>query len=427
MQSVSFRFHPDRDRLLAEAHARPSTPVAAPLLASRIATMSGEGGEAADRAHMAALCRKIGVAEPGPSARWCVIDGGAWRLRWERHTEVSTWTVFRASADAEGARFATTALDAVPTDWLGAMPGDVLAAAHVAIVRAAPAEMPFAETDIVAASVAGGDIEVFADFRAGADGFTRFVLVQHGDSATTSGRILQQLFEIETYRLLALLAFPLAGAVSEKLVRIEADAAGAAERIAGEGGVEADRALLTRLAALAGEAEALAGGASYRFAAARAYHGLVLERIAQLHETPIAGRPTIGEFMERRLAPAMRTCAAVADRQQSVLDRIARTTQMLNTRVDVASEATNVGLLESMDKRAQQQLRLQQTVEGLSVAAIAYYALGLIKFGIDAAAEAFHFNAKIATGLAVPLVIGAVWYVLQRVREHLADDKPPPK
>jgi len=425
MQRLAWRFHPERDRLMAEAHARPSTPVTAPTLSTRIATMSGEGGEAMDRAHMATLCRKIGAPEPGPGARWCVLDGGGWRLRWERHTEVSTWTVFRESASPDAASFTVTALDAVPRDWLEAMPGDVLAAAHVAILTRPPLEMPFADADLIAADLSSVAIQVFTDFRPGPDAFTRFIVIQGGESAATAGRILQQLFEIETYRLLALLAFPLAGAASAPLAQLEADASAAAAQIAEDGDVEADRALLSRLALLAGEAEAQAGATNFRFAASRAYHGLVQERIDLLREQPIDGRPTIADFMERRLAPAMRTCNAVADRQRDVIARIARATQMLNTRVEVAAEATNVGLLASMDRRAQQQLRLQQTVEGLSVAAIAYYALGLLKFVIEGVEQIIPgFDAKIATGLAAPLVIFGVWHVLQRIRARLDEDKP---
>ncbi len=43
----------------------------------------------------------------------------------------------------------------------------------------------------------------------------------------------------------------------------------------------------------------------------------------------------------------------------------------------MALEAQNQTLLASMDRRARLQLRLQQTVEGLSVAAICYYVVGL--------------------------------------------------
>lgn len=418
--SGPWNFHPQRDQLMAEAHARPSTPAAAPLLAARIATMSGEAGAEIDRLHMAALCRKLGVAEPGPNARWCVVDGGAWRLRWERHTEVSTWTVFRPHPDGDKTNFAETALDLAPQDWLGALPGEVLVAAHVALVRTAPASMVFAEEDVIASAVAGGAIEVFTDFRAGPDGFTRFILIDKQAGPVLAGRVLQQLFEIETYRLLALLAFPEATAGAQYLAGLERDAADAAYRVAEEGGVAADRDLLARLAAMAGEAESLAAGASYRFAAARAYHGLVQERIRQLNEQPLGGRPTIGDFMERRLAPAMRTCAATAERQHEAIARIARTTQMLSTRVDVAAEATTAGLLASMDRRAQLQLRVQETVEGLSAAAISYYALGLLHFVIEGATAFYpRLNANLLTGLAAPLVVYLVWRFLKRIRAQI--------
>jgi uncharacterized membrane-anchored protein len=415
--SQQWRFHADRDRLLAEAHARPSTPVQAPLLAARIATISGEGGVEADRRHMATLCRKIGVAEPGPDARWCILDAGAWRLRWERHTEVSTWTVFRPAPDVDSASFMATALDLVPQDWLADLPGEVLAASHVALVEKAPATMVLSDDDLVASDVAGGALQAYTDFRPGPDGFTRFILVQHSGGSVLAGRILQQVFEIETYRLMALLAFPLAAASAAPIARMEAESADAAFQVTEAGDLEADRALLSRLAILAGQAEALAGGNGFRFSASRAYNGLVQERIRQLNERPLAGRPSIGEFMERRLAPAMRTCEATVERQRDVIGRIARTTQMLNTRVEVAAEATSARLLESMDRRAQLQLSIQETVEGLSAAAISYYALGLLKFLIEGVAVVRPgVNPTLATGLAAPVVILLVWLFLRRIR-----------
>ena len=421
------RFHAERDTLLAEAHARPSTPAEAPLLATRIATLSGEADVAVDRAHMAALCRKLAAAEPGPDARWCIVDGGVWRLRWERHTEVSTWTVFRPAPGDDPGSFDATALDVVPQDWLGALPGEVLAAAHLALVSEAPRTTVFAEADLVSSDVAGGAVQIFTDFRAGPDGFTRFVLVQEGGGPVLAGRIIQQLFEIETYRLMALLAFPVAQQSAGAVAQMEAEAAEAAMQVAQEGGVDADRELLSRLAALAGRAEALAGATGFRFAAARAYHGLVQERIGQLNERPLGGRPGVREFMERRLAPAMRTCTAVADRQRDVIARVARTTQMLATRVDIASEATNASLLKSMDRRAQLQLRLQETVEGLSAAAISYYAVALFKIMVEGVAKRWHMlDPTLATGLAAPVILVAVWLFLRRIRASILQDHDTP-
>ena len=423
----AFRFHPERDQLLAEAHARPSTPAPAPMLASRVATLSGEAGVAEDRAHMAALCRRSGAPEPGPDARWCILDAGAWRLRWERHTEVSTWTVFRPNPGEDAASFGATALDLVPQDWLAAMPGAVLAAAHLALVETQPATLVMSEADLVAAEVAAGAVRVFTDFRPGPDGFTRFVLVQASGGPVLAGRIMQQLFEIETYRLLALLAFPVATAGAASVAHMEAEAAEAALQVAQAGGLEADRELLTRLASLAGRAEALAGSTGFRFAASRAYHGLVQERIGQLNERAIDGRPGVRDFMERRLAPAMRTAAAAAERQRDVIARIARTTQMLAARVEIAAEATNASLLASMDRRAQLQLRLQETVEGLSAAAISYYALALFKIAMEGVAHIFpRIDPTLTTAAAAPVVVFIVWLFLSRIRAHIIQDHNAP-
>jgi uncharacterized membrane-anchored protein len=251
-------------------------------------------------------------------------------------------------------------------------------------------------------------------------------MVQNVASPVIAGRVLQQLFEIETYRLLALLAFPMATAAGSPLSRLESEAEAAAREVAAEAdGVAGDRKLLARLAALAAEAEAFAGGASFRFSAARAYHGLVQERIAQLRERTIEGRPTIAEFMDRRLAPAMRTVTAVGERQREVIVRVARTTQLLSTRVEVASEETNVSLLQSMDKRAAEQLRLQRAVEGLSVVAISYYAVGLLHIFMKALTEVIGgVKAELLTGLLAPLVIFAVWRLTRNVGGGLFGPKP---
>lgn len=417
---LRFQFHPERNRLLAEAHARPYTPLPSPSLATRIANLSAAQD---DLAHMTALCRRLGVPEPGPDTRWCTIDAGSWRLRWERHTEASTWTFYRALADDAVPGLDETALDLVPRDWLGGMPGKILVGSHIVLLRKRPDMPAVSLTEEIAVLVAGGTAQVFTDFRPGSDLFTRIQLIQPQADANNAGRLVQRLFEIETYRLLAMLAFPLAEPAGQLLTRLEEEASAAALEVCKLGSVEADRALLNRLAGLAGEAQALLGRTSFRFSAARAYYGLVQERIEQLRETRLEGRPTLAEFMERRLAPAMRTCTAVAERLQGVIAHISTTSQLLNTRVDVAAEASNERLLASMDRRARLQLRLQQTVEGLSVAAISYYALGLLSYAFKAGEEFWHgFNPALATGLCAPLVILAVWRTLHRIRAKMLSD-----
>lgn len=421
--TTRWRYHPQRDVLIAEAHARPFTPLVGPALITRIATLSGQAGEDADRVHMAALCRRLGQPEPGPSARWCVLDAGLWRVRWERHTELSTWTFFRAPSGATP--FAESALDLAPEDWLAALPGEVLVATRLEVwpevdERSAAALFGL---EVVGARLADGAAIALTDFRPDAQGMTRYLMLAHAGDAALTGRLVQSLLEIETYRLMALLAFPVAGQTASALGTIESTAAELAHKLAEDADPEADRLLLDRLAALAGETEALIGRTSFRFGAASAYHGIVRERIEMLRETHIDGLLTLGEFMQRRLDPAMRTCDATAERQRATIDRIARMAQMLNTRVEVAAEATSAALLASMDKRAGMQLKLQQTVEGLSTAAIAYYAVGLIYFPLKALEAIWPpFSATVAVGIAAPLVVFGVWRSLHSWRRKLVGD-----
>jgi uncharacterized membrane-anchored protein len=422
-----FRYYGARNALLSEAHARPSARLWTATLAARVATLSGESGLERDWQHMVALCRRLGAPEPRPGARWSQLEAPGWRLRWERHTELSSWTFYRPIPDDIMPRAEETALDLVPQDWLAALPGDAIVACHIALLRGKPALRAMPPDDEISVAVAGGDARVYTDFRAGPDGFTRYEVIQPEPDGAVAGRIVQHLFEIETYRLLALMAFPLAGEVQKPLAGLEQKSAAAAEQVGEEGGIEADRALLDQLAALAAEAQAIAARTDFRFAASRAYYGLVRERIQQLREERIDGRPTIAEFMDRRLAPAMRTCEAVAERQARLAEHIARTSQLLNTRVDVAAEITNASLLASMDKRARLQLRLQQTVEGLSVAAISYYAVGLLGY-VFKALKIPGFDVNVAMGVATPIVILLVWWPLRALRRRMmAEQSTTPK
>lgn len=417
---TNWHYHPDRAVLLAEAHARPYTPLRSPMVATRLATLSGEAGLAADRAHMAALCRELGQAEPGPESRWCALEAGSWLLRWERHTEFSTWTFFRSSNRTHP--FLEDAHDRAPRAWLDGLPGELLVATTLDLRtgESAASVSALLGGDAIGATLLDGAASVFTDLRPDARGMTRYFLLDNGDDPARAGRLALGLLEVETYRLMALLAFPVARDAGRELGRIESEASALAAQLAHDTGIDEDRRLLGRLVVLAGEAEALNARTSFRFGAGRAYHDIVRDRVAALRETPIAGLQTLGAFMERRLAPAMRTCDTVGAREREAIDRIARTGQMLATRVGVAAETTNAGLLASMDRRAQLQLRLQRLVEGLSVAAISYYLLSLASYvfkGIEHARPGF--DAAVATGLAAPAVVLTVWISMRRLRGML--------
>jgi uncharacterized membrane-anchored protein len=411
------RFHHQRDQLLAEVHARPSTPLEAPMLVTRLAALSSLGAGDLDRAHMADLCRRYGHAEPASGIPWCALDAGPWQLRWERHSEFSSWTFSRPFAEG-----ANDALAELPSDWLAGIPGSVLVLTTVHLVHSdadQPAE-PGRQADEIGVELLGGAATLTTDLRADAAGMTRFRLTMRTSDTVLAGRLALTVIEIETYRLMALLAFPVATAAAGQLRELEQEAEALAGRLAEELGVEDDRSLLSRLVALSGRMEALSASTSFRFAAGQAYHGIVLGRIQSLRETPLPGMQGVGEFMDRRLGPAMRTCQSIAERERAVIARIARAGQMLNTRIELVTQAINADLLHSMDKRTLAQLRLQRTVEGLSVVAISYYAVALLGFPIAALTELRpEIDATLTAGLLAPLVVLIVWLSLARIRRGL--------
>jgi uncharacterized membrane-anchored protein len=230
--------------------------------------------------------------------------------------------------------------------------------------------------------------------------------------------MLQRLFEIEAYRTMALMALPIARRQAPRIVAVERALAELTDGIAREDGDE--EALLHELTRLAAEVESGLSASQFRFGATRAYGDLVRTRIAELRETRIPGIQTIDEFMARRFTPAVATCHTVSQRLHDLSERVAQASSLLATRVGIAREKQNQALLASMDRRAKQQLRLQQTVEGLSLAAIVYYLAGLIGYlakGVKAAG--LPLDTELAVALSIPLLAVTAFFVIRRARRHI--------
>ena len=272
--------------------------------------------------------------------------------------------------------------------------------------------------------------EFWSDFMVHADGFSRFVIRDVDMRAQQAGRLTQRIFEIETYRMMALMGLPVAQATTPQLNQIEselvdlASAMVASDHALNEQGLDketdSERHLLEKITHLAARIEKLSLENNYRFSASKAYLGLVHARIEELREQRIEGLPMVAEFMERRLTPAMNTCDAVANRQEALARRIANSNDLLRTRVGIVQEMQNRKILQSLNARAAQQLHLQQAVEGLSVAAISYYVIGLFGYVAKAAKEfGWLSHVESAVGIAVPVVLAAVWLGLRRMHHAL--------
>jgi uncharacterized membrane-anchored protein len=429
--------HPQRVELADEVHARPPEPLATPSRAGYVAVLVDPDARDSELRHLHTLCRRHDVPGPLPGSTHFRAALGVLHLKWERHGEFSGYTF--SVEGASDVPFEAPAVDALPAGWLAALPGRTVAAVQAEVTAAsgeapAPAELEqrFGAHAVVACEIGDGAARLYTDFRLRDDGCSRVWLRNHRLTPAQTGRMVQRLFEIEAYRVLALLALPIARRQAPRIAAIEASLATLTDQMARhephaparEQAVH-DENLLHELMRLAAEVESGIAASQFRFGACEAYHGLVLRRIAELRETRVTGLQTIDEFMSRRLAPAAATCANVAQRLKGLAERIGQTSALLATRVGIAREQQNQALLASMDRRAKLQLRLQQTVEGLSVAAIVYYVAGLVGYLAKAlAAGGLHIAPDLAVGVSIPLVAMIMVLSLRRMRRRLVlEDK----
>ncbi|WP_348699644.1 DUF3422 domain-containing protein [Duganella fentianensis] len=441
--------HAMRVPLSAEIHSRPFLQLQAPESLTHFALYvkqeqpSQKQHRSSQHAILQQLCMHYGVAVPHAQARYFFHDFGQFRLKWECHTEFATYTFVEQGQPDTPCDLAVqhTPLQQVPQEWLASLHGKIIVAAHVLLCKGRADDTAstsairslFQGKSLVCSNVGSG-AEVWTDFLIQPDGFSRFVVRDLQLREYQAGRLVGRLLEIETYRMMALLGLPQAEATQPELNGIENELAELTARLvqsdqpdAGLQATPEDQGLLHRITSLAARLEKISVNNSYRFAASQAYFSLVQARIQELREVRIEGMPTLAEFMGRRLAPAMHTCTSVARRQETLAQRIARSNDLLRTRVGIEQERQNRKILQSLDTRAAQQLRLQQAVEGLSAVAISYYTLGLIGYAGKAMKAAnLPINPDVLTGIAVPLVITGVWLGLRRLHNRLTGHGPKP-
>ncbi|KAA5612959.1 DUF3422 domain-containing protein [Rhodovastum atsumiense] len=415
--------HPQRRELNDEVHARPPEALRPPLRLSYMALFSEGMSREEGWRPIRDLCERLDVEPPPLGSTYFSTDLGNFRVRWEQHTEFTRY-LFSTPGANEQDPFAEPAIAAVPPDWIATLSGQVMTATHVALVSGKRGPL---DTDGIATKLFGGNVLVgsqladgaataLTDFRIHADGFGRILVLDRSTTHRQAGRMVQRLLEIDTYRMLALLAFPVARELAPYLAARERELAGIAASLI-DVASEDEAEMLDRLTRLAAAIESREADNLYRFSAAAAYYELVQRRIEELREQRIEGLQTFREFTERRLAPAMNTCAAVAARQESLSLRVARATGLLSTRVDVTLERQNQAVLESMNRRVKIQLRLQTTVEGLSVAALTYYVVGLVGYAAKGAkAAGLYVDPELAMGVAVPIVAGLAALGLRTIR-----------
>lgn len=420
--------HPLRTVILGEVHARPSHAITVPARVLQFGFDTSGPRALADRTQLVALCEARGLTPPLPHDKHYRISLGGTILRWEQHSEFTTYT-WEIPVDPAAPAFHPPAASLAAPMRLVPQPGPLLVAIDLNVVpdpeNRSDLFAMFDPIGLAIAETADGNGVYATDFQPNPEGYLRVLLLDRGMSPARIGSTVQHLLDIETYRTLALLGLPEAQRLSPSISLAERRLAEVTEQMRKATTLADNNRMLDELSALAAEVEAGAASSLFRFGASRAYQEIVTQRLENLGERKTPGFPTWTSFLSRRMAPAMRTCGATEERQAALSLRLARAANLLRTRVDVELEQQNQELLKSMNQRTQLQLRLQSTVEGLSVAAITYYLTGLFSYIVKAAHEGgvIHFEPSYAIAVFVPLAALAIGITVRRIRKaHMSEE-----
>ena len=417
-----------------EIHSRPSATFKLPALVIYVAVLNAKVSIADECQHLRLLTGHTHLSVEQMKGNFLQLQYDHFKVIWERHTEFTRYTIIQSLP--ENAHWGSQLPDlathvATGVDWLKNIPGKTITAIQLAMLNEGmddPDSIFKAKQWLGHGTVIGGTLgrttgdqphsHLITNLRIGDDGFVRMlVLTSPATSENRAGRVAQRLLELETYRIMALLSLPIAKQLSSKLFEAEAQLVDITARI--EANSDSDEVLLNHLASLAAQVESSTAEHSYRFSAARAYDAIVRERISEMREKPLSGIQTMGEYVQRRLAPAVATVNATSERLEALAERVARASALLRTRVEIAAEAHNHELLEKLTRGQALQLQLQTTVEGLSVAAITYYVVSLLYYLTKAAkAYGINLNPEMVAGFSAPVVLVCSWLLIRKIHRN---------
>jgi len=415
-----------------EVHARPAVRIRLPALVFYVAVINAGVTRAQEFEHLKCLPGQEQLSTEDLSSNFLRLQFDGCSLNWERHSEFTRYAWVQPLPIELGANppeDESLQPLAVARGWLSRVPGQTFCAIELAMLHGDVADANgtlerarqwFADGEILASLVGSkAHSMVVTDFQVRNTGFERMLVISAPEtSESRAGRIFQRLINLETYRLMALRGLPTAKALQPELAAVEEKLATITLDM--EKSTSSDQAMLDTLVGLAARVEKAIAQHQFRFSATRAYQDLVAQRISELRERPIEGTQTLCEFMQRRFFPAMATVASTEQRLGSLSERVSRASALLRTRVDIATEGQNQQLLEKLTRGQELQLRLQTTVEGLSIAAISYYVISLLLYGAKALKSVgVPINPEMATGAMIPLVLWAVWRTTRRIHAKL--------
>ncbi|ORU91407.1 MAG: hypothetical protein A6F72_02370 [Cycloclasticus sp. symbiont of Poecilosclerida sp. N] len=417
--------HPLRHRLFNESHVRPYSDFTTPVQVSHLALITDQISAKDECEHLCVLAEQYGVAPPNINATHYDACFQGITIKWAKHTEFSTYSIVTTKQSKEA--FSSKAIDGIPSEWINAIKGDLLVAQHIEIMSScepssiqATVTKHFQQDSLVASLVAGTAAQAWTDFQLQEDSFSNVLIFDSNLTPQTTGRLVRHLLELETYRMLALLALPLVEQYGKPLREMGFRLTEITQRMSATETLQEEHDLLSDLTALEANIEQIIASTSYRFSATRAYRSIVSDRVKRIRENRVEGRQMISRYLERRFEPAMNASESIASMLESLSVHVSRASQILMARINLAVESQNQKLLNSMDKRAHIQLRLQQTVEGLSIAAISYYIVGLMSYLAKALKTGgVPIQIDLFVGASIPVVLMSVWFAAHKVKKGL--------
>ena len=422
------QFHTLKDALIDELHTRPFPVISLPAQVSSIAVLNPAPVET-EIERLTDLANSWGMPVPQKSASCFYQSCDRFNIRWERHNEFSTYTVISRDSAIDKEQGSLALLG---SDWLQSVSGEIISANHIELLPLTEAPSGrealreyFDGERLIGSKIYDGNATVWTSMRSHSDGFTKTLVIDEGINASQAGRAVRNLLEIFTYRSMTLLALPTAKSLLPEVSTLERRLSETSEKLKQLKTMEDEQNLMAELISEATQVEKLIADHSFRFSATEAYFNLTQTRLDMLREEKIPTIRTLKQFHVRRFIPAYNTCVSVVKRKQNLSQRIGRTSELLHSRLQLSLEDQNQRLLASMNNRSKLQLRLQQTVEGLSVVAITYYSMSLIKLMVDPLPLETYlpFGDALVVAVTTPLVFISTLLLVRRIRKNLGDSE----
>jgi len=419
------KFHPLQESLISELHNRPFPVVKVPAQVSSLVVLHSTSHRD-ELSHLKRLAERRQVQLPGDDADCYYQSFGDFELRWERHNEFSTYSVIRQNHPTQ--KFCENLFSLLDEDWIEGVEGEIIAANHIELragteqsITRADAEKLFAGQRLIGSKVYDGLATIWTPLQVGEDNFIRTLVVDEGMDLAQAGRVIRNLLEIAAYRSMTLLALPIARRLMPEVRSLEQQLVETNNKLNTLVSMDDEQNLMNELIAEATQLEKIVADHNFRFSATEAYYKLTESRLDMLREQKMPAIRTLKQFHVRRFIPAFNTCMSVVKRKENLSKRISRTSELLHLRLQLSLETQNQELLTSMDRRSGLQLRLQKTVEGLSVIAMTYYSISIIKLLIQPLPIQDYLPISHGTllALATPVVFAAAVMVTVRIRRRL--------